>query len=401
VTIADQQRISPQITQLFDEHVIPNYGRFPLALVRGEGSYVWDDQGNRYLDFFPGWGCNLLGHCPAPVVEAVQQQVAELIHVPNTWHTEAQGQWAKLLCERSFGGQAFFCNSGAEANEAAIKLARLHTPDSQYKIITFEGGFHGRTYAATSATAQPKYHEDIGPLLPGFCYAPFGDLEAVRQKIDDETAAILVEPIQGEGGIRLPPDGFLQGLRKLADENDLLLIFDEVQTGCGRTGKWFAYQHFGVEPDIMTLAKSLCGGIAGAAMLARKEIAPSLRPGMHAATFGGNPIAARAGIATIEMIEQQNLLERAGQLAEAFEARLRPLVDELSFVADLRICGVMIGLELSVDATTLVQQCLDRGLLINCTQGNVIRLLPALTLTDDQLKTGCEILVDVVRRFAP
>jgi len=400
VTTAEKTTISPATTALFEEYVIPNYGRFPVALVRGEGSQVWDDQGNVYLDFFPGWGCNLLGHCPAPIVEAVQDQVARLVHVPNTWYMQAQGQWAKLLSQRSFGGQAFFCNSGAEANEAAIKLARLHTPAGRYKIITFEGGFHGRTFAAVTATAQPKYHEDIGPMLPGFVYAPFGDLDAVRGKIDDETAAIMVEPIQGEGGIRLPPRGFLQGLRQLADEHHLVLIFDEVQAGCGRTGKWFAYQHFGVEPDIMTLAKSLCGGVAGGAMLARKEIAPSLRPGMHAATFGGNPLAARAGIAAIEMIEDHNLLERAEVLAEAFRAELAPLIDELPFVAELRICGLMIGMELSVDATPLVQSCLDKGLLINCTQGNVIRLLPALTLTDEQLQAGCEILVTAIREYA-
>ena len=397
---AEKTTLSPETASLFHEYVIPNYGRFPVSLVRGEGSQVWDDQGNVYLDFFPGWGCNLLGHCPGPVVEAVQEQVGQLVHVPNTWFMEAQGKWAKLLSERSFGGQAFFCNSGAEANEAAIKLARLHTPSQRYKIITFEGGFHGRTFAAVTATAQPKYHEDLGPMLPGFVYAPFGDLEAVASKIDDETAAIMVEPIQGEGGIRLPPEGFLQGLRELADEHGLLLIFDEVQAGCGRTGKWFAHQHFGVEPDIMTLAKSLCGGIAGAAMLAKKEIAPSLRPGMHAATFGGNPIAARAGIATIEMIEQNNLLDRAEALAEEFQAQLQPLVDELPFVKELRICGLMIGLELSVEATPLVQTCLDKGLLINCTQGHVVRLLPALTLTDEELAQGCEILKTVIQEYA-
>ncbi|MGI9427603.1 MAG: aspartate aminotransferase family protein [Bythopirellula sp.] len=397
---AETNTIEAATLALFEEYVIPNYGRFPVALVRGEGSQVWDDQGKCYLDFFPGWGCNLLGHCPAPIVEAVQDQVGKLVHVPNTWYMEAQGQWAKLLSERSFGGQAFFCNSGAEANEAAIKLARLHTPSGRYKIITFEGGFHGRTYGAVTATAQPKYHEDIGPMLPGFVYAPFGDLQAVSSKIDDETAAILVEPIQGEGGIRLPPDGFLHGLRQLANEHGLVLIFDEVQAGCARTGKWFAHQHFGVEPDIMTLAKSLCGGVAGAAMLARKEIAPSLRPGMHAATFGGNPIAARAGIAAIEMIEQYDLLARAEVLATAFRAQLQPLVDALPIVNELRVCGLMIGLEFSVDATPLVQICLDQGLLVNCTQGNVIRLLPALILTDEQLQQGCEILTDAIRGYA-
>jgi predicted acetylornithine/succinylornithine family transaminase len=393
--------MSPKTAELFDRYVVPNYKRFPIALVRGEGSHVWDDQGRRYLDFFPGWGCNLLGHCPPRVVKAVQEQVARLIHVPNTWHTEVQGRWAKLLSERSFGGKAFFCNSGAEANEAAIKLARLHSPENRYKIITFRGGFHGRTYGATSATAQPKYHEGIGPLLAGFAYAPFGDLDAVARLIDDETCAILVEPIQGEGGIRIPPGDFLPGLRRLADEHKLLLIFDEVQTGCGRTGKWFAYQHTGIEPDIMTLAKCLCGGIAGAAMLTKPEIAPSLRPGMHAATFGGNAIAAAAGIATIETIEQDGLLARAEQLCGAFREKLAPLVDELAVVEELRICGLMIGLELSVDGSPIVERCLERGLLVNCTQQTVIRLLPAMTLSDAELEAGCEILADVLKTFLP
>lgn len=393
--------MGPATAELFEKYVVPNYKRFPVALVRGEGSFVWDDQGRRYLDFFPGWGCNQLGHCPPQVVQAVQEQVAQLIHVPNTWHTEAQGRWAQLLSERSFGGKAFFCSSGAEANEAAIKLARLHTPESRYKIITFQGGFHGRTYATTTATAQPKYHEGIGPLLAGFLYAPFGDIGAVADLVDEETAAILVEPIQGEGGIRIPPPGFLKGLRALCDEHEILLIFDEVQSGCGRTGKWFAYQQADVTPDIMTLAKSLCGGVAGGAMLAKAEIAPSLRPGMHAATFGGNPIAARAGIATIETIEQDGLLERAQQLSQAFRRRLEPLVQELPIVEELRICGLMIGLELNVDGTPVVQQCLERGLLVNCTQQTVLRLLPAMTLTDEQLEEGCDILTDVLRGYTP
>jgi predicted acetylornithine/succinylornithine family transaminase len=393
--------MNPETASLFAKYVVPNYTRFPVALVRGEGSYVWDDQGRRYLDFFPGWGCNLLGHCPPRVVEAVQQQVAELIHVPNTWHTEAQGRWAKLLSERSFGGKAFFCNSGTEANEAAIKLARLHSPEKRYKIITFRGGFHGRTYGATSATAQPKYHEGIGPLLAGFKYAPFGDLEAVAQLIDDETCAILIEPVQGEGGIRIPPAGFLASLRQLADERGLLLIFDEVQSGCGRTGKWFAYQHADISPDIMTLAKSLCGGIAGGALLATAEVAASLRPGIHAATFGGNPLAARAGIATIETIEEDGLLLRAHELGDAFRQRFEPLVGELAILEELRVCGLMIGLELSVDGAPIVQQCIDRGLLINCTQQTVLRLLPAMTLSDEQLEEGCDILADVLRNFTP
>ena len=388
---------SQQTVNLFQQYVVPNYTRFPVALARGEGSYVWDNEGNRYLDFFPGWGCNLLGHCPAPVVEAVRQQLGTLIHVPNTWYTELQGRWAQALSERSFGGQAFFCNSGTEANEAAIKLVRLHAKRPRYKIITFEGGFHGRTLGSISATAQPKYHEGLGPLMAGFVYAPFGDLDAVAKLIDNETAAILIEPVQGEGGIRVPPDGFLAGLRKLADEHGLLLVFDEVQTGCGRSGHWFAYQHFGVTPDIMTLAKAICGGLPGAAMLARTEIAPSLRPGMHACTFGGNPIAAAAGLATIEMIEKENLLERARQLSALFAGRLEELKSQCDIVREVRVVGLLIGIELAIEGAPTVKACMERGLLVNCTHGTVIRLLPAMTLAEEQVHEGCDVLSEVLK----
>lgn len=384
--------------ELFRRYVVPNYGRFPVVLARGEGSYVWDAEGNKYLDLFPGWGCNLLGHCPAPVVRAVQEQVAELIHVPNTWYTEAQGRWAEALSQRSFGGQAFFCNSGTEANEAAIKLVRLHCmAKRRYKIITFAGGFHGRTFGATTATAQPKYHEGLGPLMAGFVYSPFGDLAAVERLIDDETAAIMIEPIQGEGGVNIPPEGFLAELRKLADQHGLLLVFDEVQTGCGRTGEWFAYQHFGVVPDVMTLAKALCGGVAGGALLTTAELAPSLRPGMHAATFGGNPLAARAGIAALEMIEEQDLLARAKVIEQLFRERLTELAVQCDVVREVRAVGCMIGLELIQDGAPVVKGCLERKLLINCTHGTVIRLLPALTLTDEEAHQGCDILCDVIK----
>jgi predicted acetylornithine/succinylornithine family transaminase len=391
---------SEDTLKLFEQYVIPNYRRFPVTLVRGEGSYVWDAEGTRYLDLFNGWGCNLLGHCPAAVVEAVREQLGQLIHVPNTWHTELQGQWAKALSERSFGGQAFFCNSGTEANEAAIKLARLHTPKQRYKIITFEGGFHGRTLGATSATAQPKYHEGLGPLMAGFVYAPFGDLEAVERLIDDETAALMIEPIQGEGGVRIPPDGFLAGLRKLADEHELLLIFDEVQTGCGRTGDWFAYQGLNVTPDVMTLSKAICGGLSGGALLTTAEIAPSLRPGMHACTFGGNPIAARAGLAFIEAVERENLLQHTQRLGEIFRQRLGQLQQECGLVRDVRVRGVMIGLELSIEGAATVKGCLERNLLINCTHGTVIRLLPAMNLSEDQAHEGCDILAEVLKKQA-
>jgi len=391
---------SQEIMGVFEQFVIPNYVRYPLCLVRGEGSLVWDSEGKEYLDLFPGWGCNLLGHCPPAVVQAVQEQVAELIHVPNTWHIEAQGRWAELLSKHSFGGKAFFCNSGAEANEAAIKLARLHAAPDRYKIITFEGGFHGRTLGATTATAQPKYHEGLGPLMAGFRYAPFGDLTAVKNLVDEETCAIMVEPVQGEGGVQIPDPSFLAGLRSICDEHQLLLIFDEVKTGCGRTGKWFAYQHFGVTPDVMTLAKAVCGGVAGGALLTTAELAPSLRPGMHAATFGGNPLAARAGIAVLETIERENLLENVTELQQIFQTRLSPLVDDCEIVEELRILGMMIGIQLNIEGATIVQACMDRGLLINCTQGTTVRLLPAMNLSSEEAERGCDILIETLMEAA-
>lgn len=388
------------VIDVFDRYVVPNYRRYPVCLVRGAGSKVWDAEGAEYLDLFPGWGCNLLGHCPEPVVRAVQEQVARLIHVPNTWYIEAQGEWAKLLSERSFGGQAFFCNSGTEANEAAIKLVRLRTDGRRYKIITFTGGFHGRTMGSVSATAQPKYHEGLGPMVAGFQFAPHGDLAAVQRLVDEHTGAIMIEPILGEGGVVPAPGGFLQGLRRIADEHDLLLVFDEVQCGCGRTGKWFGYQHFGVTPDVMTLAKSLCAGIAGGAMLTTADLAKHLRPGMHASTFGGNPIAAAAGIAAMRMIEEEGLLAHVDGVAEIFRERLKALQERCDAVVDVRVIGMMIGIELSIDGTAVVQACMDRRLLVNCTQGRVIRLLPAMTITPDEVRDGCDRLADAILEVA-
>ena len=389
-----------RVIETFDRYVVPNYKRFPICLVKGEGSRVWDAEGREYLDLFPGWGCNLLGHCPEPIVSAVQEQVAKLIHVPNTWYTEPQGEWAKLLAERSFGGQAFFCNSGTEANEAAIKLVRLRSNGEKYKIVTFQGGFHGRTMGSVTATAQPKYHEGLGPMLAGFQYAPHGDLAAVENLIDERTGGILIEPILGEGGVVPAPPGFLEGLRRICDERDLLLVFDEVQCGCGRTGKWFGYQHFGVTPDVITLAKSLCAGIAGGAMLTTVDLAKHLRPGMHAATFGGNPIAAAAGVAAIRMIEEQGLLDHVDRAAEAFRTRLLALKESCDVVRDVRVMGMMIGVELSIDGAAVVQACLDRNLLVNATQGRVIRLLPAMTITQAEVEEGCDKLAEAIREVA-
>jgi acetylornithine/N-succinyldiaminopimelate aminotransferase len=389
---------SAQTIELFDRYVIPNYKRFPVCLVRGEGSYVWDAEGNRYLDLFPGWGCNILGYSPPPVVRAIQAQVAELIHVPNTWYTEAQGEFAELLCTRGFG-QAFFCNSGAEAVEAAIKLARLHG-EGRYKIITFENSFHGRTLGALTATAQPKYHEGLGPLVAGFRYAPLNDLDEVKDLIDDETCGILLEPVQGEGGINIAENDFLVGLRQLADQHHCLLIFDEVQTGMGRTGSWFGYQQTPVQPDIMTLAKGLAGGVACGAMIARPEVAKSLRPGTHASTFGGNPLAMAAGIAAVRMIEEEGLLDNCRRMSDRFRTRFEALQSELPLIRELRIRGMMIGIELNVPAAAAVQKAMQRGVLLNVTHDTVVRLLPAININEEQVDIGCEVVAEVLREIA-
>lgn len=390
---------SADTVALFEQYVIGNYRRYPISLVKGEGSRVWDAEGNSYLDLFPGWGCNILGYSPQRVIKAVQEQVAQLIHVPNTWHTQAQGEFAKAISTRGFG-KVFFCNSGAESIEGAIKLARLATAKEKYKIITFENGFHGRTFAAVTATAQPKYHEGFGPLVAGFSYAPHNDLDAVRALVDEETAAILIEPVQGEGGVNVPAPGFLEGLRQICDENGMLLIFDEVQTCMGRTGEWFGYQKFDVQPDIMTMAKGIAGGVACGALVAREEIAPALRPGIHASTFGGNPLAMAAGLATIETIEEDGVLANVHTISERFRTRFENLKEELPIIEEVRVCGMMVGIDLNIEAVPAVKKCLDRGLLINATHDTVVRLLPALNVTEEDVEQGCDILTEVLREMA-
>ena len=396
-------RSSQKTIDQFAKYVIPNYKRYPVSLVHGEGSYVWDAEGKKYLDLFPGWGCDILGHSPPKVVKAIQKQVDHLIHIPNTWYTEAQGDFAESIVTRSFG-KVFFANSGTEANEGAIKLARLHYANKsggtqKYRIITFENGFHGRTFGSVTATAQPKYHEGLGPLLPGFRYAPYNDLDAVNALIDNETCAIMLEPIQGEGGVNIASDDFLKGLRQLCDQHNLLLILDEVQTGMGRTGHWFAYQHSGVQPDIMTLAKGLAAGVACGAFVCQDHIAPSLRPGIHGTTFGGNPLAMSAGIATMKMIEEEGLLEHCREMSARFHHHFAQLKESLPIIKYVRSRGMMIGVELNIPATPAVGQCMERGVLINATHDTVVRLLPALNISKTQVDEGCHVIADVLKQM--
>jgi acetylornithine/N-succinyldiaminopimelate aminotransferase len=382
--------------ELFNKYVIANYGRLPRVIVKGEGCYMYDAEGNKILDMFPGWAVSAIGHCHTKVVDALRKQAGELLHIDNTFYSEQQGELAKLLSERAFGGKCFFCNSGAEANEAALKLARLHTAQEKYKFITAEGSFHGRTFATVSATAQPKYHEGFLPLLPGFVYIPFNDVSALESAFSDEVAAVLVEPIQGEGGINVATAEFLQAIRRLCDQNGVVMILDEVQTGLGRTGKWFGYQHFDVEPDIITMAKALGGGVAIGAMMARDEIAASLVPGKHASTFGGNCLACAAGVAVIEAIEQENLLQNASELGQYIKDKLEQLKQKHSIIESIRGIGLMIGVQLTGPGSEIVNKCLEKGLRINCTHNTVLRFMPPMIATKEQIDQAIEILDSVL-----
>jgi acetylornithine/N-succinyldiaminopimelate aminotransferase len=385
-----------EIIELFDKYVIANYSRLPKAIVRGQGNYLFDADGNKILDMFPGWAVSGIGHCHPKVVEAIRAQAGELLHIDNTFYIVQQGKLAKLLSERAFGGKCFFCNSGAEANEAAMKLARKHTAKEKYKFITAEGSFHGRTFATVTATAQPKYHDGFLPLLAGFAYVPFNDIDALTVAFSDEVAAVLLEPIQGEGGINVATNEYLQAVRELCDENGALMILDEVQTGIGRTGEWFAYQHYDVQPDIITMAKALAGGVAIGAMTAASEVAASLVPGTHASTFGGNPLACAAAIAVIETIEEDHLLDNANKMGQYTNQKLQQLKEKYPIIDHIRGKGLMIGIQLTETGTEIVDKCLEKGLRINCTHDTVLRFMPSMTVTKDQIDQAVEILDGVL-----
>jgi len=382
--------------ELFEKYVIGNYSRINRVVVKGKGCYFYDADGNEILDMFPGWAVSAIGHCHPKVVEAINTQAGELLHIDNTFYSEPQGILAKLLSERAFGGKSFFCNSGAEANEAALKLARLHTAPEKYKFITCEGSFHGRTFATMSATAQSKHHEGMLPLLPGFSYVPYNDIEALEAAFDDEVAGVMVEPIQGEGGINVADTAYLEKIRELCDTNGAVMIFDEVQTGIGRTGKWFGYQHSGVEPDIMTMAKALGGGVAIGAMMAKEEVAASLVPGKHASTFGGNALACAAAIAVFEAIEEENLLEKAREVGNYAMRKLEELGTRHDIIDHVRGIGLMIGVQMNSPCKEIVNRCLAKGLRINCTQETVLRIMPPMISTKDQIDQAVDILDDVL-----
>ncbi|MFH1702792.1 MAG: acetylornithine transaminase [Nitrospirota bacterium] len=376
-----------EMKKLIDEsnlYIMNTYKRFPIVLRKGRGMKVWSTDGKEYLDFVGGVAVNILGHCHPKVVIAIQKQAQRLLHVSNYYHIGPQIRLAKLLVQHTFADKVFFCNSGAEANEAAIKLARKYSKENvnpdRFEIITAENSFHGRTLAALTATGQEKFQKGFEPLVPGFKHVPFNDIDAIGQAITMNTCAIMLEPVLGEGGVKIPDPDYLKEVRKICDENSLLLILDEVQTGMGRTGKFFAYEHFGITPDIMTIAKGLGGGVPIGAMLSTDKVASAFQPGTHASTFGGNPLVCAAAVTTIEtLLEDGFILDQCNRMSEYMKERLINLREKFPhLIADIRGLGLLIGMELTRECEPLVKACLEMGVLVNCAAGNVLRFIPPL-----------------------
>jgi acetylornithine aminotransferase len=387
---------SQQWIEKSDKYIMRTYGRYPIVPVRGEGCRLWDADGKEYLDFLGGVAVNNLGHCHPKVVAALQKQAAELIHCSNYYQIPQQIELAELLCNHSFADKAFFCNSGAEANEAAIKLARKYSRDTygpeRYEIITAADSFHGRTMATVSATGQEKVQRFFDPLLHGFKHVPFDDLDALEGAVTPTTCAIMLEPIQGEGGVNVPSPGYFQEVRRICDKHDLILIFDEVQVGMGRTGKLFAYEHFDIVPDIMTLAKALAGGAPIGTMLAKDQYAAAFIPGTHGSTFGGNPLVCAAAIATVRTILEDGILNRCEEIGEYLEGELQSLQHKYDFVKEVRGIGLMIGMALDIPAGDIVKKGHERGVLLNVTHDTVLRFVPPLTVTKQEVDQMIAIL---------
>lgn len=386
-----------QVAELYNRYAIPVYNRLGIAVKKASGSWLWDEEGKRYLDFFPGWGVNALGHCHPRVVKAVQQQAKRLIHVPNTFYHEPQARLAQALVSRSFEGKAFFTNSGAEAVEAAIKLARYWGHPGRFEILTMERSFHGRTMGAVAATAQPKYHKGFEPMLPGFKYLPLNDLQVAEDAVGPDTIAVMVEPIQGEGGIHIASVDYLKGLRNLCDAKKLLLIFDEITTAMGRTGTLFAFEQYPVVPDVLLLGKAVAGGLPMGVLLARRSISDIWEKAAHATTFGGNPLVTAAGLAAIEAIEKEELLQNTRRQGHYLLEELKRLRGKCPQIREIRGVGLMIGIELNEPGAAVVQEAAKRGLLINCTQEKILRLYPALNVTKAQCDQALHILEQVIR----
>lgn len=393
--------ISENWIERADRHIARTYGRYPLVAARGAGCRLWDVDGKEYLDFLAGVAVNNLGHCHPKVVKALQEQAATLLHVSNYFHIPTQIELAEILCRHSFGDRVFFCNSGAEANEAAMKLVRKHSRErhgeNRFEVITALASFHGRTIGTIAATGQDKVRVGFEPVVPGFKYVPFGDMEALRAAVSPNTCAVMLEPVQGEGGVNVPPPGYLRAVRDLCDEKDLLLVFDEVQVGCGRTGTLFAYEQEQVEPDIMTLAKALAGGPPIGAMVYREKYVETLGPGTHGSTFGGNPLMTAAGVAAVRTLLEDGILDNCRAMGAYLRERLEEFKQRYDFVVEVRGRGLIYGMELAIEGGDIVKKCLSRGLLINCTMGKVLRFLPPLIVTRAEIDEALAILDSVLQ----
>jgi acetylornithine/N-succinyldiaminopimelate aminotransferase len=376
----------------YDKYILGTYTRQPYIFIKGKGSILTDIDGKTYLDFFPGWGVNNVGHCHPKVMSGVRDQIGKLIFVPNNVYHLHQAKLSKEIIANAFPGKVFFCNSGAEAAEGAIKFAHAYGKGERFEIITMLNSFHGRTMGAISATGQPKYQEGFAPLVPGFKHIPFNDLNALKNAITDKTIAIMLEPVQGEGGINIASKEYIQAIRKICDEKNILLIFDEVQTGMGRTGEMFAFKHYGVTPDLMTLAKSLGGGLPIGALVVKDKLTGVLKPGMHASTFGGSPVICKASLGVFKAIKSDGMLKNAKVMGAYLVEKLTQLKEKFNCILEIRSLGLMIGVELSLEGKAIVEECLKNGLIINCTQGKVLRIMPALNINKKQIDKAVRIL---------
>ena len=383
-----------------DRDMAATYMRFPIVLTHGKGCELFDDQDRKYLDFMAGIAVCNLGHAHPGVVKALTSQAAKLWHVSNLYYTVPQTDLAQWLVNHSFADRAFFCNSGAEANEAAIKLARKYFHDQghpeRFRIISMQQSFHGRTMGALSATGQEKIRKGFDPVLDGFDFVPFNDIQALEKTIKPATCAVLLEPIQGEGGVRCPDEGYLQAVRQVCDQNDLLLIFDEIQTGMGRTGKLFAYEHYGMTPDIMTLAKALGNGIPIGAMLAREEVAQAFGAGAHASTFGGTPLVTAAAREVVHTLEREQIVAHCAAVGAYFKEKLSALKTGHACIEEVRGQGLLLGMQLSQEGGPIVTRCMEKGFLINCVQDRILRFVPPLIITEEQVDQLVDCLDDVL-----
>ena len=381
-----------EIIENYDQYILSTYNRSPVIFVKGKGMTLVDVQGKQYLDFFPGWGVNNVGHCHPKVVAAVRDQIGKLIHIPNNLYHPNQVKLAKEIVRWSFSAKVFFCNSGAEGCEAAVKFARAYGKGERYEIITMQNSFHGRTLGALSATGQKKYQEGFGPLLEGFKIIPFNDINALKTAISPKTIGIMFELVQGEGGINIAGQDYVREIRKICDEKNILMILDEVQTGMGRTGEMFGFKNYGITPDLMILAKALGGGLPIGALVVRKEISATFKPGMHASTFGGSPLICKASLGAFKAIEKYKMLKNTKTMGSYLLTKAGNLKEKFHCILDVRGLGLMVGIQLSMEGKAIVDSCFNQGLIINCTQGNILRLMPALNVTKKQIDKAFHIL---------